>query len=240
MVLEQLLPVRRHHRRLRPEAERVPAGADRPDGHRRRSSPASSPNSPATAPAARLCRASSRWSIGSSRPLPTCGKGRSPGSASPKNEVSSYGKSITETRMVPVIVSLLAEDESVQRRNGMRLRDIKREAVARACLEIDAQGGCVTGSEFAIILPYHLDGSASSPSRPSTPSGCATAMAARSTSAASRPAGPAGGGAAGVGGDGAQLRAGRRRTHGVLAVRISKTIQPSGQPGPWKRISRPW
>ena len=69
-----------------------------------------------------------------------------------KNEVSSYGKSITETRMVPVIVSLLAVDEAQQRRDGKRLRDIKREAVARACLEIDAQGGCVTGSELAIMF----------------------------------------------------------------------------------------
>ena len=69
-----------------------------------------------------------------------------------KTEVSSYGKSITETRMVPVIVSLLAEDEARQRRGGKRLRDIKREAVARVCLEIDAQGGCVTGSELAIMF----------------------------------------------------------------------------------------
>lgn len=69
-----------------------------------------------------------------------------------KNEVSSYGKSITQTRMVPVIVSLLAEDEAQQRRDGKRLRDIKREAVARACLEIDAQGGCVAASELAIMF----------------------------------------------------------------------------------------
>jgi hypothetical protein len=31
-------------------------------------------------------------------------------------------------------------------------RDIKREAVARACLEIDAQGGCVAASELAIMF----------------------------------------------------------------------------------------
>jgi hypothetical protein len=69
-----------------------------------------------------------------------------------KNEVSSYGKSITQTRMVPVVVSLLAEDEAQQRRDGKRMRDIKREAVARACLEIDAQGGCVAASELAIMF----------------------------------------------------------------------------------------
>ena len=69
-----------------------------------------------------------------------------------KNEVSSYGKTITETRMVPVIVTLIAEDEAQQRRDGKRLRDIKRESIARACLEIDQQGGCVTASELAIMF----------------------------------------------------------------------------------------
>jgi len=69
-----------------------------------------------------------------------------------KNEVSSYGKRITETRMVPVIVSLLAEDEAQQRRAGKRLRDLKREAVARVCQEIDQQGGCVTSIELAIMF----------------------------------------------------------------------------------------
>lgn len=68
-----------------------------------------------------------------------------------KDEVSSYGKTIAKTRMVPVIVSLLAEDEAKQRKEGKPLRTIKREAVARACLEIDHQGGCVTAAELAIM-----------------------------------------------------------------------------------------
>jgi hypothetical protein len=69
-----------------------------------------------------------------------------------KNEVSSYGKSISETRLVPVVVTLMAEDEAKQRRDGKRLRDIKREAVARVCQEIDAQGGCVTAVELALMF----------------------------------------------------------------------------------------
>jgi len=69
-----------------------------------------------------------------------------------KNEVASYGKSIAQTRLVPVIVSLLAPDEAQQRRDGKRLRDLKREAIARVCLEIDAQGGCVTASELALLF----------------------------------------------------------------------------------------
>ena len=69
-----------------------------------------------------------------------------------KDEVSSYGKTIPKTRMVPVVVSLLAEDEAAQRRDGKRLRDLKREAVARVCQEIDTQGGCVTATELAIMF----------------------------------------------------------------------------------------
>jgi hypothetical protein len=69
-----------------------------------------------------------------------------------KDEVSSYGKSIPKTRMVPVIVTLLATDEAAQRRDGKRLRDLKREAVARICMETDAQGGCITAAELALLL----------------------------------------------------------------------------------------
>ncbi|MGJ5676894.1 MAG: DUF1670 domain-containing protein [Nostochopsis sp.] len=69
-----------------------------------------------------------------------------------KNETSSYGKKIHECRMVPTIVTLIAPDEARQRAEGRRLRDIKRDAVARICHEIDAQHGCVTAAELAIML----------------------------------------------------------------------------------------
>jgi hypothetical protein len=69
-----------------------------------------------------------------------------------KDEVSSYGKSIPKTRMVPVILSLLTETEAALRRDGMRLRDLKIEAVARICHETDAQGGCMTAAEIALLL----------------------------------------------------------------------------------------
>jgi DNA-binding CsgD family transcriptional regulator len=69
-----------------------------------------------------------------------------------KDEVAAYGKTIPKTRMVPVILSVMAEDEAAQRRDGKRLRDIKREAVARLCQETDAQGGCITAAELALLL----------------------------------------------------------------------------------------
>ncbi|MFM2090603.1 MAG: hypothetical protein RLZZ127_1092 [Planctomycetota bacterium] len=69
-----------------------------------------------------------------------------------KDEVSSYGKKISHCRMVPVTVTLVAPDEAQRRADGCRLRDIKREAVARICNEIDAQNGCVTAAELAVML----------------------------------------------------------------------------------------
>lgn len=69
-----------------------------------------------------------------------------------KDEVAAYGKTMPKTRMVPVILTLIAEDEAAQRRDGKRLRDLKRDAVARLCSETDAQGGCITAAEIAILL----------------------------------------------------------------------------------------
>jgi hypothetical protein len=69
-----------------------------------------------------------------------------------KQETSAYGKTIAKTRLVPVIVTLMAADEAAQRRDGARLRNIKRDAVARICHEIDTQGGCVTATEIALML----------------------------------------------------------------------------------------
>jgi Protein of unknown function (DUF1670) len=69
-----------------------------------------------------------------------------------KDELAAYGKTINKTRLVSVIVTLMAADEAAQRRDGARLRDLKRDAVARICQEIDAQGGCVTATEIALML----------------------------------------------------------------------------------------
>jgi hypothetical protein len=69
-----------------------------------------------------------------------------------KNETSSYGKPITKTRLVPVIISLLTDEERQRRMNGTTLQIIKRDAVARICHETDQQGGCITAAELALIF----------------------------------------------------------------------------------------
>lgn len=65
---------------------------------------------------------------------------------------ASYGKTIGETPLVPVVLDILAEDEVTQRKKGKRLRDLKIEAVGRLCLQADEQGGCLTNAEMAILL----------------------------------------------------------------------------------------
>lgn len=69
-----------------------------------------------------------------------------------KNETSAYGKSMAKTRLVPVVISLMADNEAEQRKHGKKLRDLKREAVARICHEVDTQGGCITAAELALLL----------------------------------------------------------------------------------------
>lgn len=65
---------------------------------------------------------------------------------------SSYGKTIAQTPLVPVILDVLAENEVSQRKQGIRLRDLKIEAVGRLCHQADQQGGCLTSAELAVLL----------------------------------------------------------------------------------------
>lgn len=69
-----------------------------------------------------------------------------------KETSGSYGKTIGETPLVPVVLNILAEDEVSQRKQGKRLRDLKIEAVGRLCLQADEQGGCITNTEMAVLL----------------------------------------------------------------------------------------
>jgi len=78
--------------------------------------------------------------------------GQTPWVTVAKDEVSSYGKSMSKTRLVSGTLSLLGEDDAAQRRDGARLRDMKINAVARVCNQADAQGGCLTNAELALLF----------------------------------------------------------------------------------------
>jgi hypothetical protein len=69
-----------------------------------------------------------------------------------KSEVGSYGKKIDQTRLVSVILDLVRPEDAAERVAGKRLRQMKIEAVVRLLNQADAQGGCLTGAEVAILL----------------------------------------------------------------------------------------
>ena len=69
-----------------------------------------------------------------------------------KATTASYGKTIAETELVPVVVNILAEDEVTLRKNKIKLRDLKIQTVANICKQVDDQGGCITNAELALLL----------------------------------------------------------------------------------------
>ncbi|OHE76688.1 MAG: hypothetical protein A3F67_11845, partial [Verrucomicrobia bacterium RIFCSPHIGHO2_12_FULL_41_10] len=73
-------------------------------------------------------------------------------SAVHKNEQSSYGKTITKSKLTPVILDLLPMEEIKARSEGTRLRDIKHQAVARLFQQAYNQDGVLTNAEVALLL----------------------------------------------------------------------------------------
>jgi len=69
-----------------------------------------------------------------------------------KDEKSSYGKSIKQTRLTTVVLDLVQSSDAQDRANGKKLRTIKKEAVARMCKQSFEQEGCMTNAELAILL----------------------------------------------------------------------------------------
>ena len=69
-----------------------------------------------------------------------------------KNEKSSYGKSIKNTKLTNVVLDLVQERDPLDRANGKRLREMKKEAVARLYNQAFEQNGCLTNAETSILL----------------------------------------------------------------------------------------
>lgn len=69
-----------------------------------------------------------------------------------KDEKMSYGKAINNTRLTNVILELVQEHDPLERADGKKLRDIKKEAVARLHKQAYHQDGCLTNAETAILL----------------------------------------------------------------------------------------
>jgi len=73
-------------------------------------------------------------------------------SAVHKDETSSYGKTITQSRLTPVILDRLPPEEIKARAAGAKLRDLKRDAVARLFQQAYQQNGVLTNAEVALLL----------------------------------------------------------------------------------------
>lgn len=69
-----------------------------------------------------------------------------------KDEVSSYGKSMRNTRLKSVVLDLVRTEDITERAEGKRLREIKKEAAVRLFKQADDQNGCMTNAEVAILL----------------------------------------------------------------------------------------
>lgn len=79
-------------------------------------------------------------------------QGQTPWTTVHKDEKMSYGKSVKKTRLTNVILELVQEDDSLERAAGKKLKDIKKEAVARLHKQAYDQDGCLTNAETAVLL----------------------------------------------------------------------------------------
>ena len=78
--------------------------------------------------------------------------GQTPWVTVDKDEKSSYGKHMSETRLTSVVLDLIPANEATERKDGKKLREIKKAAVARVFTQAYEQGGCLTNVETALLL----------------------------------------------------------------------------------------
>lgn len=69
-----------------------------------------------------------------------------------KDEKASYGKSISKSHLTPVILDLVQGGDAKERAEGKKLREIKREAVARLFQQAYQQDGVLTNADLAVLL----------------------------------------------------------------------------------------
>lgn len=69
-----------------------------------------------------------------------------------KDEKHSYGKKMSSTRLIPVILTVIDQGDIERRTRGERPTSIKKEVIARLLKEADAQGGVLSEADLALIL----------------------------------------------------------------------------------------
>ena len=73
-----------------------------------------------------------------------------------RRETSSYGKPIRRTELRPVVLDLVGIRDAADIAGGKKLREIKKEALARLCVQAYEQNGCLSGAELAILLKLSI------------------------------------------------------------------------------------
>ena len=78
--------------------------------------------------------------------------GQTPWVTASVDSKGAYGKRIKDTALVPVVLDLVQDVDARERADGKKVRDVKKEAVARLCHQAYEQGGCMTANELAVLL----------------------------------------------------------------------------------------
>jgi hypothetical protein len=68
-----------------------------------------------------------------------------------KNEKLGYGKTMSETKLIPVIITIITQEELIELASGRYLRDLRPKIVARILKEAYAQGGVFSLNDVALL-----------------------------------------------------------------------------------------
>ncbi|MCL7414271.1 MAG: DUF1670 domain-containing protein [ANME-2 cluster archaeon] len=85
-------------------------------------------------------------------PLSRVKKGQILWQAVAKDETSSYGKSMSDTRTIPVILTLVSDEEINMRINGSSITQIRKNVTERIMKEADEQRGTLSQPDIALLL----------------------------------------------------------------------------------------
>jgi biotin operon repressor len=85
-------------------------------------------------------------------PLSKVKKGQILWQAVAKDETSSYGKSMSDTRTIPVILTLVSDEDINMRINGVSITQIRKNITERIMKEADEQRGTLSQPDIALLL----------------------------------------------------------------------------------------
>ena len=85
-------------------------------------------------------------------PLSKIKKGQILWQAVAKNETSSYGKSMSDTRTIPVVLTLVSDEDINMRIKGTSLTQIRKNVTERIMKEADEQRGTLSQTDIALLL----------------------------------------------------------------------------------------